>query len=58
MLFKDGRLEKDPELIELRKQFRELGECCPGYNYDCFSSFEEYKAYCREELAKLKESKK
>ncbi len=57
-MFKDGRLMKDPELIELRKQFRELGEWCPGYHYECFSTFEEYKAYCREELAKLKENKK
>ena len=57
-IFKDDRLLTDPELVQMRKQFEEFGESCPGYHYECFPTFEEYKEYCREELTKLKESKK
>ncbi len=57
-IFKDDRLLTDPELVEMRKQFEELGESCPSYHYECFPTFKAYKVYCREELAKLTESKK
>lgn len=52
-MFKDiSILTKDPELIELRKQYEEnfgMGTM-PGYHYECYASIEVYKKYVREEL--------
>ena len=53
-MFKDGRLLKDPELLELRKKCRELGGCCPGYNYDVYKGWDDYMQACRDEYERLK----
>ena len=45
-------LTKDPELIELRKQYEEnfgMGTM-PGYHYECYDSLAAYKEYIHQEL--------
>lgn len=61
-MFKDGRLTKDPVLVELRKKYDEnIGPCSmPGFHYDVYNSYEEYVEYCKmyyEQLMKERESK-
>lgn len=54
MMFKDDRLKTDPELIELRKQYSEMGERMPGWNWDEYNNFSHYKKCMREKLEQLK----
>lgn len=52
MFVDNSILIKDPELIELRKQYEEnfgIGTM-PGYHYECYSSIAAYKEYVRQEL--------
>lgn len=53
-MFKDERLLKDRELLELRKKCRELGGDCPGYNYDEYKGWDDYIQACRDEYGRLK----
>lgn len=57
MQFKDDRLFTDPELIELRKEFHELGELMPGWNWDEYINFTDYKKKLREKLKKIQENR-
>lgn len=61
-MFKDGRLTKDPVLVELRKKYDEnIGPCSmPGFNVEQFKKYEDYVEYCKthyEQLMKERESK-
>lgn len=55
MQFKDDRLFTDPELIELRTKFHQLGEIFPGWNWDEYNNFDDYKEKLRQKLKKLQE---
>lgn len=61
-MFKDGRLTKDPVLVELRKKYEEnLGPfVMPGFNFDEYGTYEEYVQHCQtlyDKLMKERESK-
>lgn len=57
MMFKDDRLKTDPVLVELRKQYSEIGEQMPGWNWDEYHSFSHYKECMQERLNRLKKEK-
>jgi hypothetical protein len=56
-MFKDDRLSTDPELVELRKQYSDIGEKMPGWNWDMYSDLTDYKRKMRERLERLKKEK-
>lgn len=42
------KMRNDQELLELRKKYKEkYKENAPGFHYDCYSSYEEYKEELR-----------
>lgn len=49
------KLHNDPELKQMREEYNKIGVCMPGYNYDEYSSLEDYKEKCRMKLKKLQE---
>lgn len=57
MMFKDDRLKTDPELVELRKQYNEIGERMPGWNWDEYHSLTDYKKQLRQKLERLRSAK-
>jgi hypothetical protein len=54
MVFKDDRLQKDPEILELRGLFHEIGSFCPPWNWDEYTDWDDYKKKCWERLELLK----
>ncbi len=50
MMFKDDRLYADSELIELRGQYKKIGEPMPGWNWDMYTDLDDYKIKIRERL--------
>lgn len=57
MMFKDDRLKTDPVLVELRKQYNEIGEQMPGWNWDEYTDLDDYKERMQERLKLLKKEK-
>lgn len=58
MMFKDDRLYTDSELIELRGQYKKIGEPMPGWNWDMYTDLDDYKIKMRERLERLKAEKR
>lgn len=54
-MFKDGRLTKDPVLVELRKKYEEnFGPfVMPPFHYEVYHSYEEYVQHCQTLYDKL-----
>lgn len=53
------KLRNDEELNRLKQEYRDLtGETAYGFNYDEYSSIEDYKQSYRDRIAQLKKDNK